>query len=34
MQEQSFDLGEELQKSDLISEVRAIINLDPLTREQ
>ena len=34
MQEEKFDLGKELQKSDLISEVRAIINLDPLTREQ
>jgi putative DNA primase/helicase len=34
MQEQVFDLGEELQKSDLISAVLAIIDLDPLTREQ
>jgi len=34
MQEQNFDLGEELQKRDLISEVRVIINLDPLSREQ
>ncbi|MDH3719979.1 MAG: hypothetical protein OER74_00595 [Desulfobacteraceae bacterium] len=34
MQEQNFDLGEELQKNDLISEVLSIVNLDPLTREQ
>ena len=34
MEEQNFDLGEELEKNDLISEVRKIIDLDPLTREQ
>jgi len=34
MQEPSFELGEELQKGDLISEVLAIVDLDPLTREQ
>lgn len=33
-QEQGFELSEEPQKSDLISEVLAIINLDPLTREK
>ncbi len=32
--EQRFDLGESLQKNDLISEVMAIVDLDPLTREQ
>ena len=31
---ENFDLGDELQKNDLISEVLAIIGLDPLTREQ
>ncbi len=34
MEDQNFDLGEELQKGDLVSEVLAIIDLDPLTREQ
>ena len=34
MQEQNFDLGRELQKGDLLYEVLAIIDLDPLTREQ
>lgn len=29
-----FDLGEEIQKSDVVSEVLAIVDLDPLTREQ
>ena len=29
-----FDLGEELQKSDVLSEVLAIVDLDPITREQ
>lgn len=34
MQSEEFDLGDELQKNDLLSEVLAIIDLDPLTREQ
>lgn len=34
MQDEEFDLTEELEKSDLISEVQAIVDLDPLTREQ
>jgi len=34
MQEKDFDLGAELQKSDLITEVLSIIGIDPLTREQ
>jgi len=31
---EKFNLSEELQKNDLISEVMAIVDLDPLTREQ
>lgn len=34
MQEENFDLGDELQKTDAISEVLAIIDLDAITREQ
>ena len=34
MQEENFDLGDELLKNDLKTEVLAIIDLDPLTREQ
>jgi len=34
MQEENFDLGEELQKNDLITQVLAIVDLDPLSREQ
>jgi hypothetical protein len=34
MDEENFDLEAELQKNDLITEVMAIIDLDPLTREQ
>ena len=34
MEEENFDLGEALQKRDLITEVLAVVDLDPLTREQ
>jgi putative DNA primase/helicase len=34
MQDEKFELAEELEKKDLISEVQAIVDLDPLTREQ
>ena len=34
MQDEKFDLAEELEKRDLISEVMAIVDLDVLTREQ
>jgi len=34
MEEENFDLGEELQKNDLITQVLAIVDLDPLSREQ
>jgi hypothetical protein len=34
MDEENFDLEDELQKNDLITEVMAIVDLDPLTREQ
>ena len=34
MEEEYFDIGKALQKNDLITEVLAIVDLDPLTREQ
>jgi len=34
MEKENFDLGDELQKNDLMSAVLAIVKLDPLTREQ